>query len=293
MEKTVNYNTLDTYISLEIECDCGEKFTTDALAVPTANYAADNHLDSENEDEFEEHCPACGQLYQIILRTGMWHAEAQIESDKNFNVLNIIEDETDSYEDFYTEWYHHRFEELHNTLKSIDVISDTQAKNYLLKLLYANAITVLEVFWASTLKSIIDYSSETKEQFVKEYYKSSNFGITDMVNSSKVIDGMLTNSLNKIVFHKYKDVVKLYNMVDIDFEQNKDIDKAIQLRHDIVHRNGKDTNGKIRDFTKDDVIVLIQIISEYIDNISQIVSAKYPPKETNDSSSELDDIFGI
>ena len=45
--------------------------------------------------------------------------------------------------------------------------------------------------------------------------------------------------------------------------------KCVNIRHDIVHRNGKDRNGELRDITKSDVEEVAAKVSELIDNIER------------------------
>lgn len=56
--------------------------------------------------------------------------------------------------------------------------------------------------------------------------------------------------------------------------------KCVNIRHDIVHRNGKDKNGELRDITKSDVEEVATKVSELIDNIErQLMSIDETPIE--------------
>lgn len=43
--------------------------------------------------------------------------------------------------------------------------------------------------------------------------------------------------------------------------------KCIDIRHDIVHRNGKDKEGNLQDISKEDVLDLAEKVSKFIGNI--------------------------
>ena len=43
--------------------------------------------------------------------------------------------------------------------------------------------------------------------------------------------------------------------------------KCIGIRHDIVHRNGKDKEGNLQDISKEDVLELAEKVSKFIGDI--------------------------
>ena len=53
----------------------------------------------------------------------------------------------------------------------------------------------------------------------------------------------------------------------IDIGVIKDLYKAVLIRHDIVHRNGKDKDGKEHVITKEDVEKLCAQVNDFIYNI--------------------------
>lgn len=54
----------------------------------------------------------------------------------------------------------------------------------------------------------------------------------------------------------------------------KEIENAIDIRHDIVHRNGKDKEGNIRNISKDDVEQLSDHILDFIYEVDTMVQNK-------------------
>ncbi|MBK4255839.1 hypothetical protein JJQ12_20150, partial [Enterobacter hormaechei] len=45
--------------------------------------------------------------------------------------------------------------------------------------------------------------------------------------------------------------------------------EAVKKRHDIVHRNGRDTAGKLTNISKDDVMDLVELTKEVVFNIDR------------------------
>ena len=74
--------------------------------------------------------------------------------------------------------------------------------------------------------------------------------------------------MREIIYHKLDVVKNLYKSTfNIDLGNIGTLMKAIQKRHDIVHRNGHDKNGNVVEITKGDVQQLILDVSNFINHI--------------------------
>ncbi len=74
--------------------------------------------------------------------------------------------------------------------------------------------------------------------------------------------------MREIIYHKLDVVKNLYKSTfNIDLGDIGTLMKAIQKRHDIVHRNGHDKNGNVVEITKGDVQQLILDVSNFINHI--------------------------
>lgn len=82
------------------------------------------------------------------------------------------------------------------------------------------------------------------------------------------MDKTIQAQLRDIIYHKLGQVKQLYKATfNIDLGEIGPLMKAIQRRHDIVHRNGHDKEGRIVEITKEDVQQLITMVSNFITNI--------------------------
>lgn len=77
--------------------------------------------------------------------------------------------------------------------------------------------------------------------------------------------------MREIIYHKLPRVKNIYNSVlGINLGEKiviSDLMKCIGIRHDIVHRNGKDKEGNLQDISKEDVLELAEKVSKFIGNI--------------------------
>lgn len=80
--------------------------------------------------------------------------------------------------------------------------------------------------------------------------------------------------MREIIYHHLPRVKNIYkSTLDIDLGNISELMECISIRHDIVHRNGKDKDGNLQNINKEDIVRLASIVSDFIRNIeSQFVS---------------------
>lgn len=153
-------------------------------------------------------------------------------------------------------------------------------KNLLSKLLYANIISAFETYLSDTfvytvvsfpplIRRIIESDPEfTKRKIILSDLFRRYDGIRDEV--SEYLEGLIYHNLSK--------VNKLYKSVlCVDFPKDlTSILKAINIRHDIVHRNGRTKSGEEHNLTVEMVIDLISSIRMFVENIDSQVKDVYP-----------------
>lgn len=72
-----------------------------------------------------------------------------------------------------------------------------------------------------------------------------------------------------VVWHNFKHIIPMYKAtLDIEFPENMDkYFRAVLIRHDIVHRNGKTKEGKQIPITQTDISDLIQSVKDLVQSI--------------------------
>ena len=103
------------------------------------------------------------------------------------------------------------------------------------------------------------------------------------------LDMIIKGALTSIVYHDIKLVRKLYKKVaDIELPNTKSIEDAIQIRHDIVHRNGKDKEGNLHTVTRTDVRMLSDHVMDFIYEVDGLVPIKEHREALADSESHVE-----
>ena len=113
--------------------------------------------------------------------------------------------------------------------------------------------------------------AKTKELEKALIVLSDTFGIDETADIVK-------EELRKLMYHDLPKIKPIFmDSLGIDIGVIKDLCKAVLIRHDIVHRNGKDKEGKEHVITKENVEQLCALVNDFIYNIE----CQLPPTATS------------
>jgi hypothetical protein len=169
--------------------------------------------------------------------------------------------------------------------ETLELVALAPDNGSLARLLYANVITVMETYLSDTLRKQVLKRDAVLRRFVKNHdaFKNSKkeavsevFAIYDRINElvNDAIDGL---SFHNIAAARklYKDVLATSFPDDID-----ELFRAVAIRHDIVHRNGKDVRNNAVVVTMAEVQALAQLVDDTV---------KYIDKQVKDGMLEDDE----
>ena len=249
-----DYEIWTRYVSFSYRCPkCGEISESGKMEVPYPNYDAGNFTDSENREESECICEKCGNIIDVDLISRVPYGTAVIHAINDNDLLqyDCIEEE-DDFEDFgfYTD--------SHKALDAIGSLPEN-VKRILYRLLYANTIAYMENYLCQKAKEHIMKDVETIRIFVEKWDDCSS-GLRkkkkNLLNlENKFLRVEVAHYLNDYFsYHNLKKTKKLFkDFLEIDLGNTEQLEYAVSLRHDIVHRNGKKSNGQELSITKQDV----------------------------------------
>lgn len=172
-----------------------------------------------------------------------------------------------------TEFYHNFSTAILNieTLTELEIQSGQ--KDIFLRLIYASVITALETYLCDAFINNVINKPTLLRRFVEttDDFKDSKIKISDLFREHDGILGKVQEFLGRIVWHRLSRVSLMYkNTLNITFPKDVgDIYKSIKIRHDIIHRNGKNIEGQEIYITKDDIqklIVNVESLVMYIDS---------------------------
>lgn len=280
---TLEYNPTASFVEIVFRCPKCDSVCTAQLGVPAPDFTAETHHDSVNVEYDECYCEKCDSSFSVELSTGFYGGMCEL-----FDVEDVLDFkeiyETDDYT-YDRELFDECYGEIGRLLETIDPL-DAQSKEVLYRLLYSNIITRMETFLADTLKSYV-LSSEKNTRFFTENYKPFKKELVPLSDLYKRIDNQpscVRQVLDSLMYHDLPKIKQVYKIINVDIGDIGDLVKAVIIRHDIVHRNGKDKDGNQRTITRSMVEELATKVAALIYDVSNQMAFV-------DTLGEVPDIF--
>ncbi|MFS8077056.1 HEPN/Toprim-associated domain-containing protein [Serratia marcescens] len=161
------------------------------------------------------------------------------------------------------------------SLEDISALTQIAPDNKTLaRMLYAAVISAMETYLSDTLRKQVFVKPAIKRRFVEAHgkFKGNHLDLSDIYTWLEKLDSFITDVIDSESFHNIVSVNKLYKNVlltDIPKLHMDKLVKAIAIRHDIVHRNGKTLDGIIHQLTMDEVHQLVLDVDAAIQHIDK------------------------
>lgn len=264
---TFSFNPIAESLTVKFYCPfCSSLEKTDEIFIPIPDMLAETHRESVSSESYEYYCSKCDNQFSISLHNGYYGGCGDIS-----DVSEIISVEEKYDND--SEWEYEMFEDhVRDIVKTLDSINNLSpfVKRILYKNLYANLIAILEAYLCDNLLRCIMQSEENKRKFIENYkeFDKIKISLTDLYRKLDNIDSLIANTVKNLVYHNLSKIKGIYkDSIGVDLGDISTLCKSISIRHDIVHRNGKDMQSNQRLFEESEVRELAEHISNFIKNI--------------------------
>lgn len=189
---------------------------------------------------------------------------AESPSDYEDSYFNLILSDNEFYDSFNKSIEH---------IKGIVSVSvDAETKNHLLGILYASVITSIETYLSDAFINTVINNTDNMRKFVagNPEFSKKTFKFSDIYDKYDNINEEVKEYLLSQLWHNLKKIKPMYKTaLNVDFPENLDpIFSAIEKRHDLVHRNGKDKDGSQVIITESDLNTLIENASNFIEYVN-------------------------
>ena len=133
----------------------------------------------------------------------------------------------------------------------------------------------METYLSDTVKKQILTREPIRRRFVQtnEAFKEK-IVVQEIFRKLESLNEEIIQTIDMMSFHNLDKTTGLYKLVlDTQFPTTNiaELKKAVERRHDIVHRNGKTSEGKLLEVTMDDVAKLIEVVDATIQHIDKQV----------------------
>ena len=223
-------------------------------------------------------------FFGLSSRTGTWQESWQVdETEENYtdkDQLEAILSNTDFYLTFLDEIASLR---VLNKLRMPDV----KAKKTLSRNLYVGVIACLETYLSDAFINTV----LSKENYLRSFFTSfkdfreQKLGMNEIFDLASKREEIAKKAMLEVIYHNLPKVSKMYEgTLDIEFPKFSEIQKSVSIRHDLVHRNGKNKDG--RESSIDSIMVddIISKVESFISEIDQKLKEKDNPSESSSAS---------
>lgn len=177
--------------------------------------------------------------------------------------------------------YYNNFKE---NISSLELLLTTQIyqekqKQLFYNMIYANIITSLETYLSDAFINTVISDQYYIKKFIKTFkdFKNVKVEYSSIFESFEEISTTVTKTLLDIIYHNIGKVKGMFkDTLEVEFPRDlTTLGKAVSVRHDIVHRNGKDKTGKIHNISVEEINSLISNVKDFVKCINtQLISIR-------------------
>jgi hypothetical protein len=150
-------------------------------------------------------------------------------------------------------------------------ISPPDKKN-LYGLLYVNVITALECYLSDFFIARTKEDKKLLRKLIETTpaFREQKTNVSEVFKTMDSIEKRADTYLTGLVWHRLEQARRLYeNVLSITFPSIKDLQAAIAVRHELVHRNGRKADGTEHVLTETDIRKVIKMEEELIEHIEK------------------------
>jgi len=160
--------------------------------------------------------------------------------------------------------------------QNIQEIEQIPKNRYILKLLYANVITLMETYLYELFINGVRENNLYQKIVNNRNYQQYKIPLKLVeVNNFDIKNYIKTQIVEKILFHKTDSFLLFENVFEIQIDITEEIKNAIKNRHHIIHRNGKDFNNQNIEISEEYLNELIEEVRAFLTNIDRNFIDKY------------------
>ncbi len=150
---------------------------------------------------------------------------------------------------------------------SIDKLGSYANDPLLNRLFFSHVISVMEKYLSDLfIHEISEDIIKLKRLANKNKFTEQKLGVAFALNNS--VSDWIIDPMKKMVWHRLNDIQSLYkDVLDVRFEIERPVIDAMDLRHDLVHRNGFDIEGNVISVSEEELSNLISTINQFISKI--------------------------
>lgn len=243
---------------IEFDCpSCGENVDTRVFVSPP-HWSEDKAIDRMVQEEATLDCPECGNEFDADVT----NSDNQIEMTLIDHPETIVRcemgyDRTPDYDDDW-EIPVSPISELRRSIRDALEILEAHGTEFSVgtvnRMVFVSCFAAFEAYLGDTLLKYVFGNDEALKRILKEEaeLRSVKIDLLTILTDDEVVFKTVTKRLKTVLWHNLAKVDAIYHIAAkfsiFDDPAHKELlFKALPLRHDCVHRNGRDKEGDLRE----------------------------------------------
>lgn len=256
-------------------------FISETLWVSEPNFLAERMSDGDSIEDHEVICPVCETEYEVETVNGMGGFYATIDGDEVSTILTL--DPPDDYDEFLLSYVPANdtigaFEKAYDELLALLTDYQPLPTSMLSRMIYSQFIATMEAYLSDKILNLAETHSEIKQRLAKNagFVQAQTIKLSDILTDPEIGEKRFKLGLQSVLYHDLEKVEKLYNIAFKSpfFPPSKNIkenlEAAVRIRHDCVHRNGTDKEGLIHQFDEPMIKELAQNIEDLVNHLESV-----------------------
>lgn len=216
-------------------------------------------------DELEDECMFWSGDSSVVPDDSEWDYEPSAELPKHLETFNASMETV-------------------RTLLAVEVPPAQQ--RHFWGMLHVSVIIAMESYLLDNFLYSIDADQAAFRKYIEttEHFRRQKISLNTIFLESEGIKKRGRAYLTKMLWHRLSEAAKLYrNTLGIHFPDDmKDLLTAVQIRHDFVHRNGRNPLGQEIFLTINQITDLMKLVQNLVDGIEAQQKAKAERENAGD-----------
>jgi len=245
--------------SVEFKCPaCGE-VVSESVDVPETNWSGDNADERFVEDDAEAGCNNCNTGFVLHIQNSdgriaaqiLDHEEVEVECGDAEMVGSIHDDIDWAYDDVPDEPAEILFATLFDVSNLLDQVGFPLLNWTLHRMAFIQQFAALEAYLSDRLIGAVtgDPAALEKSLTAISELKERKFTLAAFHADADIVKKTIAAYLRELMYHNFTKIDAIYKAtlgfgIFPDTDVSERMFKALPIRHDCVHRNGKDKDGR-------------------------------------------------
>ena len=261
------------------------------IDVSEVDWCVEPRSDAPSEGHTEFNCNECGAFFYAHIHNSPAgftvsldeHPDVEISADDARYNSEEVEEVSWLNHDFPKDSFH-EFRDSQKDMKEVlsrydsDIRCLQNSTKVINRMVFSGAISAMEAYLSSTVISLVTEEPDSMERLLKKDRQLSSEKVTlhEVFRDHCLVEDRVKNYLSRVLYHNLGRVEEIYRIcfeVEVFPSEGlkERLHRAIELRHDIVHRNGKDSEGKDQDYSTELVLRTMEDVDELITHIQTAV----------------------